>query len=40
MPTRGYFDGAKTYKVMLPKDIPESNFWSLTLYDNQRPLDA
>jgi hypothetical protein len=30
-----YFDGAKTYKVTLPKDIPEANFWSLTLYDNQ-----
>jgi hypothetical protein len=28
-----YFDGAKTYKVTLPKGIPESNFWSLTLYD-------
>jgi hypothetical protein len=21
--------------VTLPKDIPEANFWSLTLYDNQ-----
>jgi hypothetical protein len=30
-----YFDGAKIYKVTLPKDIPQSNFWSLTLYDNQ-----
>ena len=30
-----YFDGAKTYKVTLPKNIPENNFWSLTLYDNQ-----
>jgi hypothetical protein len=29
-----YFDGAKTYKVTLPKDIPEANFWSLTVYDN------
>jgi len=29
-----YFDGAKTYKVMLPKGIPEANFWSFTLYDN------
>jgi hypothetical protein len=28
-------DGAKTYKVTLPKDIPEANFWSFTLYDNQ-----
>jgi hypothetical protein len=30
-----YFDGAKTYKVRLPKNIPENNFWSLTVYDNQ-----
>jgi hypothetical protein len=28
-------DGAKTYKVTLPKGIPEANFWSFTLYDNQ-----
>ena len=32
---KNYFDGAKTYKVTLPKGIPEANFWSLTLYDNQ-----
>jgi hypothetical protein len=32
---RDYFDGAKTYKLALPKDIPARNFWSLTLYDNQ-----
>ena len=31
---KNYFDGAKTYKVTLPKDIPEANFWSFTLYDN------
>ena len=30
-----YFDGAKTYKVTLPKGIPEAKFWSFTLYDNQ-----
>jgi len=30
-----YFDGAKTYKVRLPKGIPQANFWSFTLYDNQ-----
>lgn len=30
-----HFDGAKTYKVTLPKGIPQANFWSLTLYDNQ-----
>jgi hypothetical protein len=29
-----YFDGAKAYKVMLPKNIPEANFWSFTVYDN------
>ena len=29
------FDGAKTYKVTLPKDIPAAAFWSFTLYDNQ-----
>ena len=31
---KNYFDGSKTYKVTLPKDIPEANFWSLTVYDN------
>lgn len=30
-----YFDGSKTYKVTLPKNIPAKAFWSLTLYDNQ-----
>jgi hypothetical protein len=30
-----YFDGGKTYKVTLPKGIPEEKFWSFTLYDNQ-----
>ncbi len=29
------FDGAKTYKMTLPKNIPAKKFWSLTLYDNQ-----
>jgi hypothetical protein len=28
-------DGAETYKVTLPKDIPAKAFWSFTLYDNQ-----
>jgi hypothetical protein len=28
------FDGTKTYKVTLPKKIPQANFWSFTLYDN------
>jgi hypothetical protein len=32
---KNYFDGAKTYKIVLPKGIPEHNFWSLILYDNQ-----
>jgi hypothetical protein len=30
-----YLDGAKTYKVTLPKGIPAEKFWSLTVYDNQ-----
>jgi len=29
------FDGAKTYRVTLPKDVPAAAFWSFTLYDNQ-----
>ncbi|MEZ5904752.1 MAG: DUF1254 domain-containing protein [Geminicoccaceae bacterium] len=29
------FDGAKTYRVTLPKGIPAAAFWSFTLYDNQ-----
>lgn len=28
-----YFEGAKTYKVTLPKNIPAEKFWSWTLYD-------
>jgi len=28
-------DGGKTYKIHLPPNIPEKNFWSFTLYDNQ-----
>lgn len=32
---KNYFDGAKTYKVTLPPNIPENNFWSFTVYDNQ-----
>jgi hypothetical protein len=28
-------DGAKSYRLTLPPDIPEARFWSLTLYDNQ-----
>jgi hypothetical protein len=29
------FDGGRTYKLVLPKNIPAAKFWSLTLYDNQ-----
>ncbi|ABY28688.1 DUF1254 domain-containing protein [Methylorubrum extorquens] len=32
---KNYFDGSKTYRVTLPKEIPEENFWSFTVYDNQ-----
>ncbi|TLM74467.1 DUF1254 domain-containing protein [Microbulbifer harenosus] len=28
-----YFDGSKTYKVTLPKNVPAEKFWSWTLYD-------
>jgi hypothetical protein len=28
-------DGAKSYRVTLPADIPAARFWSLTLYDNE-----
>jgi hypothetical protein len=28
-------DGAQTYRVTLPPDIPAARFWSLTLYDNE-----
>ncbi len=29
------FDGAKTYKVNIPANVPAKDFWSFTLYDNQ-----
>lgn len=29
------FDGAKTYRCTLPKNIPAAKFWSFTVYDNQ-----
>ena len=32
---KNFFDGGKTYKVTLPKDIPAGKFWSFTVYDNQ-----
>jgi hypothetical protein len=31
---KNYFDGSKTYKCTLPKDVPAEKFWSFTLYDN------
>jgi hypothetical protein len=30
-----YFDGAKTYRVTLPKGIPAAKFWAFTVYDTQ-----
>ena len=30
-----YLDGARSYKLSLPADIPQSRFWSVILYDNQ-----
>ncbi|WP_426128286.1 DUF1254 domain-containing protein [Pararhizobium sp. PWRC1-1] len=32
---KNYFDGSKTYRVTLQKDIPAAAFWSFTVYDNQ-----
>lgn len=32
---KNYFDGGKTYKVILPPNIPAKAFWSFTVYDNQ-----
>jgi hypothetical protein len=29
------FDGGKTYKAVLPPNIPARRFWSFTVYDNQ-----
>ena len=31
---KNHFDGARTYRVTLPKGIPQANFWSFTVYDN------
>jgi hypothetical protein len=32
---KDYFDGARNYRLSLPPNIPEDNFWSVTVYDNQ-----
>lgn len=29
----GFLDGAKTYRLRLPPDIPAKNFWSVVMYD-------
>jgi len=29
------FDGSKTYKLTLPKDVPVNDFWAMTMYDTQ-----
>jgi hypothetical protein len=29
------FDGAKTYRLHLPKDVPVNDFWAVTIYDTQ-----
>lgn len=30
-----YLDGAKTYKLNIPKDVPAKDFWSVVIYDPQ-----
>jgi hypothetical protein len=30
-----YLDGARSYRMTLPPDIPQSRFWSVMLYDRQ-----
>ena len=31
-----WLDGAKTYELIVPNDVPALNFWSVVLYDNDR----
>jgi hypothetical protein len=30
-----WLDGAKTYRLKVPKDVPVAQFWSVTVYDNE-----
>ena len=30
-----WLDGAKTYRLKVPKDVPAAQFWSVTVYDNE-----
>ncbi len=30
-----FFDGARSYRINLPADVPESRFWSVMVYDRQ-----
>ena len=30
-----WLDGSKNYKLTLPANIPQKNFWSITVYDSQ-----
>jgi hypothetical protein len=30
-----WLDGAKTYRLTIPKDAPVAQFWSVTVYDNE-----
>ena len=33
--TGEWLDGSKTYRLTLPPNIPQENFWSVTIYDTQ-----